>query len=825
MEERATQKYITWWTNDLPPMHGLLRFLFYGGLFALAQLHWKSPLSGIELYQQTDPALFRTYGLMGLLGIPHIGPQVLQVVIAATSVAWVFAAVGFLSRLSAIVTAVGVFFLHGMFFGTNALNHNWFLAMYALIALCFTQTDDRWSVDYWLLRYRGRERPQSRGIGATGFGRKAILVLAVGFYFSAAMTKLQTTGWTWIDGHTISYFAQERGPRHLLGWALTDHAWLCTIAAALTLLVEIASPVALFSKRARIWLIIGWALMHLGIKLTLGPSYWQNMLCFLLLIQWRRNKPPAAPIPNSRSAALLGTSLLALMVAVSAFQIFWWPLTNVYMYSSYYSRPEGIRAGAPEAEYGDEQAVRRIARALTETPTSQDAKEFLAYRPWVRLARDQEFLDLRHGVGVATRKQWSLVVVQPVVIRELASRNGAANEFCQQLVPVIRRRLPHLIWSRFDRVELVYGLEENNIILGAAGLSATPPSRIGTAEERSRLFENLMQWTLEREAFSPPKNRRLGLDFAHDAQELRESFLSASTENDLLLALTRLSNLRRDGHLTVLAEGPGSRESLFLRAPIRFAVDYAEPGKRSLFVRDLGAELKDRVPELGDELISINDNPVAAYFGQMKPYFAASTDNRLWLEFAVNLSTKRHDFDPKLYEEDVTYALRTADGETYTVTVPYLDPTAIRWRGDSVEDVEEIPAENPYVIDWTGWARKKAYPGFRKDLSTESFVVYLPEDSKLGVVLLDWRSFFRETFDSDVDLLMRVAAERGWLDRHVICDLTTTRGGRRSWYLLQKLASKPFRVTYGNLRISDISEEFVRNGLAQYGLRNSFSVI
>ena len=476
-----------------------------------------------------------------------------------------------------------------------------------------------------------------------------------------------------------------------------------------------------------------------------------------------------------------------------------------------------LRAGAAEAEYGDERAVRRIARVLTETPTSQDAKEFLAFRSWVRLARDQEFLDLRHGVGVATSKQWALVVVQPVVIRELAFRNGAADEFCQGLVPVIRRHLPRPIWSHFDRVELVYALEENNIVLGAASLSATPPGRIGTAEERSRLFEDLVQWTLKREAFSPPKIRRLGLDFAHDAQELRGSFLSASTENDLLLALTRLSNLRRDGHLTVVAEGPRSRGSLFLRAPIRFAVDYAEPGRRLLFVRDLGAELKDRVPELGDELISINGNPVAEYFRQMKPYFAASTDNRLWLEFAVNLSTKRHDFDPKLYQEDVTYELRTADGEMYTVTVPYLNPTAIRWRGDSVADVEEIPAAKPHVIDWTGWARKKVYPGFRKELSAKSFVVYLAEDLKLGVVLLDWQSFFRETFDSDVDLLMRVAAERGWLDRHVICDLTTSRGGQRSWYLLQKLASKPFRVTYGNLRISDISEEFVRYWLARYG--------
>ena len=59
-----------WWLYDLPPMHGLLRFVFYGGLLWLAQLHPKSPLRGVEQYLQTDPSLYTTHGLVAALGVP-----------------------------------------------------------------------------------------------------------------------------------------------------------------------------------------------------------------------------------------------------------------------------------------------------------------------------------------------------------------------------------------------------------------------------------------------------------------------------------------------------------------------------------------------------------------------------------------------------------------------------------------------------------------------------------------------------------------------------------------------------------------------------------
>lgn len=167
-------------------MHGLLRFVFYGGLFLLARDYGLSPFHGITWYEMTSPEMFRSYGLMALLGIPYLAPETLRLVIVATQVAWVLAAIGLFSRASAVATALGVTFLHGMFLGSNALNHNWFLPTYALIALCFTRTTDPWSVDYHLQKWWTGRPPGPEGSPAdTGLARKAVLLLAVGFYFAA----------------------------------------------------------------------------------------------------------------------------------------------------------------------------------------------------------------------------------------------------------------------------------------------------------------------------------------------------------------------------------------------------------------------------------------------------------------------------------------------------------------------------------------------------------------------------------------------------------------------------------------------------------------
>jgi len=839
------QRLARFWLDDLPPLHGLLRFAFYGGMFVLALFHWKSPLRALALYEATDPALYRPQGLLGLLGASYLDPQVLRSLVGVTAVAWVLAAIGLLTRPAQVVCAVGVCVLHGLYLGTSAFNHNHFLTMYALVALCFARTDDRWSVDAWLRRRSGGgqapEQERARGLASTGLARKVVLVLAVGFYFSAGLTKLQSSGLAWADGQTVAYFAQERGERHLLGHLLIDRLWLCSALSILTLCVELASPLALVSRRARSLLILGWCGMHLGIHLTLGPSYWQNILCLALVVDWgavsgRVRRRPAAPQapprrrrdlePADRFALVTASLLLPLWLVVAAGQLFWWPLTSVYMYSSYYSLTGGTRAGFPLADYESEAGAQGIARALHAGRGSQDAREFLAYRASVRLAGGGETLDLEGTSFVATRKQWALVVLQPVVIEDLTEKPEghigfepdaaptAATRFCRELVGVIRRRLSEATWAEFDSVELVYPLAEGEVVLGSAPLH---DDDVGTREQRLALLDRVVELTSAREAFSPIKDRRLGLEFTRDALAMRDEFADASTEAELLLALSRASNLRRDGHLQVepVPSGLRSPRPLLQRAPLRFAVDYGTPGDYALFVADVAQafEFDAPPPAAGDRLLTVDGQAVHDRLEQVRPDLACATEERTWLELAVELSTRRQDHARELGADRVRFGLERAGGARYSVELPYLEPADLAWKGDAVPEVYVEPPWKPQALIWTGWARHKRYRGFRLELRTPSFTLHVREEGH-PTLLLDWRSFRDEHLVADTDRLLAVATAEGWLDADVILDLTTSRGGRRGAYLLQRLVSEPFRVTYGDLRISDVIGPFLEERLA-----------
>jgi hypothetical protein len=503
----STRRYLEWWLCDLPPMQGLLRFAFYAGLLLLARDYSLSPLHGITAYERTSPELFRTYGLIELLGIRYIAPEILRVVIVGTQVAWILAAIGLFSRVSAVLTAVGVAFLHGMFLGPNAFNHNWFLPTYALIALCFTRTTDRWSVDYHLKKWWTGTPPAPEGaLADTGLARKALMVLVVGFYFSAGMSKLSVAGLAWADGHTIAYFALERGATRPLGRLLAENLWLSSLLAMGALTLELGAPAALFSRRARYALIAGWTGMHIGIRLSMGPRYWENILCFALLIDWgaairavrERGKLPNLGSDTAPSAAIalrdtggrttrgvaFASLLLPLVAMVACLKLFWWPLTNVYMYCSYFSLPDHVRADHPRADYHDPAAAQRIARSFLKSGRPIEATEYLAFLAGLRLAGGEaEPFTFNEVPGISSHKQWILTVVRPVLIEDLAAKPPGRIDFdpdrpdfpAQRLLltylPVFRKHADPALLDGYQRLELTYPLSEGQVAIASVPLT------------------------------------------------------------------------------------------------------------------------------------------------------------------------------------------------------------------------------------------------------------------------------------------------------------------------------------------------------------------
>jgi len=339
------------------------------------------------------------------------------------------------------------------------------------------------------------------------------------------------------------------------------------------------------------------------------------------------------------------------------------------------------------------------------------------------------------------------------------------------------------------------------LLQGCGSPNRSGGEALGTPELRGALFDSILAWTADRAAFSPPKNAALNFDPLEAMSTLRDEVVNASSEEALFYALFRLSNARRDRHLSVALvpggltltdeaglpawerEGPHDPTV----APIRVLPDYGREGP-AYFVADVarGAEFSGEAPALGDRILAVNGLAVVDFEEAALPYIRHSSivGFRWKLAEAIPLNTAL--FPPDFRGEMLDLELEKADGSTSTVSLPYLDQDG---------------------LDWTGWA-EPSYSGFTQRWSSPTFDLYLPDDGRL-LVLLQWHRF-SSSLIADVDRLVEFARDEGLLDRAVLFDATRSGGGSLGAYAAQRIQPRPFKTTFGTLQISDVIEPFVR---------------
>lgn len=310
-------------------------------------------------------------------------------------------------------------------------------------------------------------------------------------------------------------------------------------------------------------------------------------------------------------------------------------------------------------------------------------------------------------------------------------------------------------------------------------------------EARVRLFAELREKTERREAFSPPKNERLGLDVLAEMDAAAPDLLEATSDVDLYYALVKISSARRDRHLRVVPakgglEVPGFGDET--EAPLRFATDYGTAGAYGVFVADFDASrfaTSEWAPALGDRVVAVNGLPLADYVAEVAAYYSWSTVENLWWHVAADLHERNADIPPDRFSDEVTFKLRTAEGTEYEVTVPYLPEHSIAWSG----------------------SKGPVYPEMARAFSTDTYDLYRHTAGR-EVLVLRWRGF-GSSLEDDVDRLVAYADEEGLLGHALVFDATGSRGGSNGTYALQHLTGRSFTSTFGNLRLSDVVPAFI----------------
>lgn len=336
------------------------------------------------------------------------------------------------------------------------------------------------------------------------------------------------------------------------------------------------------------------------------------------------------------------------------------------------------------------------------------------------------------------------------------------------------------------------------LALGAgllAGCAEPAPARAGTPDLRAALFDSILARTEAREAFSPLKNEALDLDPLAAMRGLRERVVVADSEVELFYALAALSHARRDRHLDVQLV-PGGLElpdSAGLeiqggtapeprQAGVRVFPDYGEEGL-AYFVGEVAEG--EEAPPVGSRVLEVNGMAVNAWHEAAAVYLPHSTEAGLRWKLAEAMTVSSAAFPPELRADEIALVVAPPDGPPASYSVPYRDPGALSWTGLS----------------------QPRYPGTANALSTSTYDFLVPE-GPAGHVVLVWYGF-RESMVADVDRLVEYAAEQDLLDRTLVMDVTRSRGGSLGPYALQHLQPRPFRTTYGNLRLSDVIRPFI----------------
>ncbi len=323
-------------------------------------------------------------------------------------------------------------------------------------------------------------------------------------------------------------------------------------------------------------------------------------------------------------------------------------------------------------------------------------------------------------------------------------------------------------------------------------LNSAIGQNISTKEDREALFNYIIEKTQDRESLSPIKEKNLGVDVMAAMQALKDEVVNAANDVELYYALQKLSAARKDRHLAINEiEGglqlPPIQEG---QAPIRFHPDFSDSGNYFMFVADLGTNIseftkKGNLPEIGDKLLKVNGEDFESYMQRVEPYVRYSSVNNFWRRFAYSLSEKGKDLPPSFFKDQLTLTLERKGGKQYEIVLPYLED--INWQyGNFIRD----------------------YPGYELAWEKESFHVYTPTDPNNKTLLLWWYGF-RGDLQEATDALIAYAEENNMLDYDLIIDAIDSRGGSQGAYALARLSPKPFKTTGGNLKLSDITDDFI----------------
>lgn len=478
--------------TDFPPISGIQRAVFYLGLLALCLYDSPTPFDSpsimrrtVELFY-TPPKLLRLFGF----GMPNL--TTLKFVRALTIFFWISAAAGLFQPISSVLTFLCFAFLHAVNSGALGSNHSTHSVLYALFALCFSVSNDGFSLDYLLKEnFLWPQLYPSGSVLESGFALKFLQITMVYIMFAGGLSKLRYGGIQWFSGQSLHFYIEQhktaaRSP--LISRILRSNPRLCSLLATISVIVEISGVITLFNVQLMPYVVLAWCCFHIGILLVMMPDYWIHMWCYTLLINWNglmgnKNPPSWSSADGEGSfASILIAFFLAyclMLLVVWLRHVEEWPFTAVPMYSN------GVipsKRKLPAISELNAKAVAASNGKITEWHRSwaygEMNEDIMIVPAFGGSARPLIEVLYENAITFTRWSQWTKVV-RGVTIKDIAvkppdcpGKAGAyfpATKFLQQLATLLKERLP--VSKDYERLELICKTSEGPLVIGSASLN------------------------------------------------------------------------------------------------------------------------------------------------------------------------------------------------------------------------------------------------------------------------------------------------------------------------------------------------------------------
>jgi predicted DCC family thiol-disulfide oxidoreductase YuxK len=309
-----------WFTPAPASTLGFCRALFFLGLCL-----WQIPLDYAP-WGEYSSALWMPIPLFEWLRIPLLPSAALDAVQILLKISLVFGAIGLLTRPATLVAFVLGTYLMGLPHNFGQTQHFDALIVFVLGALAISRAGDAWSIDALVAAARRGSAERPPDSAEYGWPIRFVWVAMALIFWAAGLSKLRHSGLEWIFSDNLAlllrrqqYHISDGEPLTSWGITVARHPWMAQTMAGMSVLVETMFPLALFSRTARLLLVPAALSFLIGIRVLMGPTFEQFMICFVFWIPWHQvaaavrsrvpQRQPGRVVLHDRSCRLCAQSV------------------------------------------------------------------------------------------------------------------------------------------------------------------------------------------------------------------------------------------------------------------------------------------------------------------------------------------------------------------------------------------------------------------------------------------------------------------------------------------------------------------------------------